>query len=83
MFVELFGFFLLFIGAGAILLTVGYSGPVDGYDRFAAHRWRRNAGRLPAVEEALAGVPWLPEFHRGVRESSSDPGHSALRWVSP
>jgi len=81
-FVELFGFTLLLVGGAALVLTVGYSNPVDGFDRFAAHRWRRNSARLPALEEALSSVPWLPEFHRGVRESRTDPTDSTLRWIS-
>jgi hypothetical protein len=81
--IEFFGFAFLLLGAGALVLTVGYSDTVDGYDRLAAHRWRRNAARLPAVEEALSSVPWLPEFHRGVRESKTDPTDSTLRWISP
>jgi len=80
--IELFGFALLLIGAGALVLTVGYSNDVPGYDRFAAGRWRRNSARLPAVEDALASVPWLPEFHRGVRESRTDPSDSTLMWIS-
>jgi len=80
--VEFFGFTLLLIGGAALVLTVGYSNPVDGFDHLAAHRWRRNAARLPAVEEALSSVPWLPEFHRGVRESRTDPTDSTLRWIS-
>ncbi|MFY9717417.1 MAG: hypothetical protein WAK40_05730 [Thermoplasmata archaeon] len=81
--IELVGFTLLLVGGAALVLTVGYATPVDGYDRLAAHRWRRNAARLPAVEEALSSVPWLPEFHRGVRESRTDPTDSTLRWISP
>lgn len=81
--VEFFGFTLLLIGAATLVLTVGYAHPVGTFDRFAAHRWRRNAARLPAVEEALASVPWLPEFHRGIRESRTDPTDSTLRWISP
>jgi hypothetical protein len=80
---ELVGFTLLLVGGAALVLTVGYANPVDGFDRLAAHRWRRNAARLPAVEEALSSVPWLPEFHRGVRESRTDPTDSTLRWISP
>ncbi|MGB6500050.1 MAG: hypothetical protein WBG19_01420 [Thermoplasmata archaeon] len=81
--IEFLGFTLLLIGAAALLLTVGYAGSVDGFDRLAAHRWRRNSARLPAVEEALSSVPWLPEFHRGVRESQTDPTDSTLRWITP
>ncbi|HTP56349.1 MAG TPA: hypothetical protein VML53_06795 [Thermoplasmata archaeon] len=81
--VEFFGFVLLFLGAAALVLTVGYSDDVPGFHGFAARRWRRNAARLPAVEEALSNVPWLPEFHRGVRESKTDPSDSTLRWISP
>ena len=81
--VEFFGFSLLLAGGAALVLTVGYADTVPGFDRISAHRWRRNASRLPAVEEALSGVAWLPEFHRGVRESRTDPSDSTLRWVSP
>jgi hypothetical protein len=80
---EFFGFTLLLIGGGALLFTVGYSNPVQGYARIAARRWQRNSARLPAIEEALSSVPWLPEFHRGVRESKTDPTDSTLRWISP
>ncbi|HTW55783.1 MAG TPA: hypothetical protein VMG36_04965 [Thermoplasmata archaeon] len=80
--VGLIGFSLLILGAATLLLTVGYADEVAGYRRFAARRWRRNSTRLPAVEEALSGVPWLPEFHRGVRESRTDPETSTLRWIS-
>ncbi|MGP8078827.1 MAG: hypothetical protein ACLQC7_08510 [Thermoplasmata archaeon] len=81
--IEFVGFTLLLVGGAALVLTVGYSNPVEGFDRIAAHRWRRNSTRLPAVEEALSSVPWLPEFHRGVRESRTDPTDSTLRWISP
>ncbi len=80
---ELIGFSLLLVGGAALLLTVGYSEAVPGFDRFAAHRWRRNSTRLPAVEEAIESVPWLPEFHRGVRESRTEPAASTLHWVAP
>lgn len=80
---ELAGFTLLLVGAATLLMTVGYAGEVAGYHRFSARRWRRNAARLPAVEEALGSVPWLPEFHRGVRESRTNPEASTLRWISP
>jgi len=80
---EFVGFLLLLIGAAAILLTVGYSDTVDGFDGWASRRWRRNAARLPAVEEAISSVPWLPEFHRGVRESRTHANDSTLRWISP
>lgn len=80
--VEAVGFTLLLVGASALALTVGYSNPVAGFDRLASHRWRRNTARLPAVEEAISSVPWLPEFHRGVRESRTDPSDSTLRWIS-
>lgn len=81
--IEFFGFSLLILGGAALLLTVGYSDEVAGFHRFAAHRWRRNSARLPAVEEALESVPWLPEFHRGIRESRTDPTDSTLGWISP
>lgn len=80
--VELFGFAFLFVGAVALVLSVGYSSDLPGFDGIAARRWRRNSTRLPAVEEALANVGWLPEFHRGVRESRTHPGGSTLNWIS-
>ncbi len=73
MFVELFAFAFLVIGAGSILLTVGYASPVAGFNVFAARRWRRNSGRQQAVEEAVGGIPWLAEFIRSVRESYVEP----------
>jgi len=81
--VELFGFAFLLIGALALVLAVGYSSDVPGYHGIAARRWRRNSTRLPAVEEALANVNWLPEFHRGIRESRTHPGDSTLKWIAP
>ena len=69
MFVNWFAFAFLVAGAGTVLLTVGYSNPVPGFDRIAARRWRRNSGRQQAVEGALAEVSWLGEFVRGARES--------------
>jgi len=81
-FIGLFGFSLLILGAASLVLTVGYADEVVGFHRFAARRWRRNSTRLPAVEDALSGVPWLPEFHRGVRESRTTPESSTLRWIS-
>jgi hypothetical protein len=80
--VQFFGFALLLVGSGGLVLTVGYSDEVPGFDLLAARRWRRNSARLPAVEEALGNVPWLPEFHRGVRESRTHPSGSTLRWIS-
>lgn len=81
--IEFFGFTFLLLGGAALMLTVGYPGPVEGFDRWAAHRWRRNSARLPAVEEALESVPWLPEFHRGIRESQTEATDSTLRWITP
>jgi ubiquinone/menaquinone biosynthesis C-methylase UbiE len=73
MFIEMFAFAFLVVGAGTILLTVGYSSPVPGFAIFAARRWRRNSGRQQAVEEAIGGIPWLAEFIRSVRESYVEP----------
>jgi hypothetical protein len=81
--VELVGFAFLFMGAMALVLSVGYPGEVAGFHRLAARRWRRNSARLPAVEEALSNVAWLPEFHRGVRESQTHPRDSTLKWITP
>jgi len=80
--VEFFGFALLLLGTTTLMLAVGYSDEVPGFQHFSARRWQRNSARLPAVEEALTSVPWLPEFHRGVRESRTRPADSTLMWIS-
>lgn len=69
MFVNWFAFGFLVAAAGTVLLTVGYSNPVPGFERIAARRWRRNSGRQQAVEGALSEVSWLGEFVRSARES--------------
>jgi hypothetical protein len=80
--VEAFAWLFLFAGAGALVLTVGYGAPVPGFDFFAAKRWRRNAARHPAVDEALASVPWLREFHRGTEGSRPSTGSTILpTWL--
>lgn len=79
LFVDWFAFAFLVAGAGAVALTVGYSNPVPGFERVAARRWRRNAGRQQAVDGALSEVSWLGEFVRGARESYvSTSGRSVL-----
>jgi hypothetical protein len=80
--VEGFAILFLFAGGVAMLLTVGYAAPVPTFDFLAAKRWRRNAPRHPAVDEALASVPWLREFHRGTRESRPSSGSTILpAWL--
>jgi hypothetical protein len=71
---ETFGLVALFVGGVTLLLTVGYASPVPGFDFLAAKRWRRNATRAHAIDEALTSVPWLREFHRGTRESRPSSG---------
>jgi hypothetical protein len=81
--VELPAFAFLVLAGLVLALTVGYSDTIHGLDRWAPRRWRRNSARLPAIEEALTSVPWLPEFHRGVRESRPAPEDSTLHWITP
>ncbi len=79
LFLDWFAFALLVAGAGSVSFTIGYSSPVPGFERVAARRWRRNAGRQQAVDGALGEVSWLGEFVRGARESYvSTSGRSVL-----
>lgn len=73
LFLTWFAFAFLVAAAGAVVLAVGYSNPVPGFERIAARRWRRNAGRQQAVDGAFAEVAWLGEFVRGARESYVHP----------
>lgn len=79
MLIELFAFFALVVGAGTLLATVGYSGPVPGFELIAARRWKRNRGRADAVRSSFSDIPWLAEFARGAHESRLEPsGPSVL-----
>jgi hypothetical protein len=73
LFLLWFAFGFLVAGAGNVVLSVGYSNPVPGFDRIAARRWKRNAGRQQAVDGAYSEVAWLGEFVRGARESYVHP----------
>ncbi len=79
MLVELFAFVFLIVGAGTVLATVGYSGPVPGFELIAARRWKRNQGRAAAVKSSFDDIPWLAEFVRSAHESRPEPsGPSVL-----
>lgn len=73
MVVEAVAFTMLVVGAGSLLVTVGYSSPVPGYELVASRRWRRNAGRQQAVDGAIGEIAWLAEFARGARETKLSP----------
>jgi hypothetical protein len=73
MFVEWFAFTFLVAGAGAILVSAGYSAPMRFYEVFAPRRWRRNSGRQTAVDGAVSEIAWLSEFSRGARETRMSP----------
>ena len=78
MFVEWFAFTFLVAGAGAVLVTAGYSSPMPFYETLMPRRWRRNAGRQEAVDGAFSEIGWLAEYLRSARGSRMSPSGPSI-----
>jgi hypothetical protein len=67
--VELPAFMLLVFAVTVLGTSVGGRSEVPGFEALTPQRWRHYREPNPALDEALAGLPWLNEFAQATRSS--------------
>jgi hypothetical protein len=79
--VELPVLMLLIFSVAVIATGVGQAKPVPVFEVLTPSRWRTFDARTPAIDEALAGMPWLAEIARNLRGDTDTSTASPAPWA--
>jgi len=79
--VELPALTLLFFSVATIATAAGQTRAVSVFAVLTPRRWRTFDDRTPAVDEALAGIPWLAEYARSLQTAADTPSKTSAPWA--
>ncbi len=78
--VELPALTCLTFSVSVLALGIGQERAVSAFAALTPRRWRSFSERNPALDEAVAGIPWLDAFARELREGTSLPASKPGPW---
>jgi hypothetical protein len=81
--VELPALVFLIFSVAVIATGIGQARPVPGFETLTPHRWRGFSERTPALDAAVAGLPWLEEYARSLRGPPAPTPARPAPWVEP
>jgi hypothetical protein len=83
--VELPTLMILIFSVTVLAMGIGQARPVDGFAALTPRRWTGFQEYTPALETAIAGLPWLADYARELRDDkrASNPGASSTTWAEP
>jgi hypothetical protein len=76
-FLELPAFVALTFAVTVLGTSIGTRAEVPAFDALTPRRWRHHREPNPALDGALAGLPWLHEFAESTRTSSPLPSQTS------